>query len=53
MSVKGENYNRLAKLFSNHFLTANKKLCRKSLAESQNGSKFKTTVKNKNCLKYL
>ena len=33
MPVKGENYNKVAKL-SNHFLTANKKLLGKSVAES-------------------
>ena len=36
MSVKGENWNKLAKLCSNHFLTANQKLWEKSVAESQN-----------------
>ena len=29
MSVKGENWNKLAKLSSNHFLTANNKLWEK------------------------
>ena len=34
MSVMGENYSKLAKLSSNHFLTANNKLWGKSVAES-------------------
>ena len=34
MSSKGENYNKLAKLSTNHFLTSNKVLAKSSVAES-------------------
>ena len=48
-----ENHNKLANLSINHFLTANNKLWRKSVAESLNLGKFKTGAKNESYMKYL
>ena len=53
MTVMSENHNKLANLSINHFLTANNKLWRKSVAESLNLGKFKTGAKNESYMKYL
>ena len=52
MSYKDENYNKVAKLPINHFLTANNKLWGK-ITVGYALSKFKIRAKNESWLKYL